>query len=115
KDLNRTKKRRLEALSEADREAIKEQQYIVREAKRAKKPKKITYMPTPNPNAQSRPKPNKKKEVKSAGFETEIKSTSETKNKSAAKEGNRATKEFKPERKRLGKKKSVKSFKSKSK
>ncbi|KAL6591924.1 DEAD-domain-containing protein [Neocallimastix sp. 'constans'] len=116
KDLNRNKKRRLEALSEADREAIKEQQYIVREAKRAKKPKKITYMPTPNPNANSKPKPNKKKAVKSAGFENEIKSTSEIKNKAASnKEGNRETREIKKERKRLGKKKSVKAFKSKSK
>ncbi|ORY43527.1 DEAD-domain-containing protein [Neocallimastix californiae] len=116
KDLNRNKKRRLEALSEADREAIKEQQYIVREAKRAKKPKKITYMPTPNPNANSKPKPNKKKAVKSAGFENEIKSTSEIKNKASSnKEGNRETREIKKERKRLGKKKSVKAFKSKSK
>jgi len=72
-------------------------------------------MPTPNPNPQPKPKPNKKKAVKSAGFESEMKSTSEAKNKSATKEGNRATKEIKVERKRLGKKKSVKSFKSKSK
>jgi len=117
KTLSRNKRKRLEALDEADREAIKEQQYIVRQAKRAKKPKKITYMPTPNPNPTPKPKSNKKKEVKSAGFDSEMKSTSEVKNNksSNAKEGNRASKEIKGEKRKLGKKKSVKAFKSKSK
>lgn len=112
-NMSRDKKRRMVALEE-DREAIKEQQYIARVAKRAKKPKKITFMPThsdtPKPKKDASKK--KSKEVKSAGFESEIKAA---KPKTVEKEGNRASRDVKGEKRRLGKKRTVKSFKSKSK